>query len=80
MTGRRDRRKTVSRDKAMVTLVGAMLLALVMALHTDCEINRANQAAHAAEAKSAAAVVEAGKAKERYLQKLEELGACSHGN
>ena len=72
MTGRRDRRKTVSRDKAMVALVGA--------LHTDCEINRANQAAHAAEAKSAAAVVEAGKAKERYLQKLEELGACSHGN
>ena len=80
MTGRRVRRKTVSMDKAMVTLVGAMLLVLVMARYTDCEIKRTNQAAHAAEAKAAAAVVEAVKVKERYLQKLEELGACNHGN
>jgi uncharacterized protein (UPF0333 family) len=78
VTGRRVRRKTVSRDKATATLIGAMLLILVMARYTDCEIKRAEQAAHAAEAKAAAAVVEAGKVKERYLQKLEE--ACNHGN
>jgi uncharacterized protein (UPF0333 family) len=78
VTGRRARRKAVSRDKAMATLIGAMLLVLVMARYTDCEIKRAEQAAHAAEAKAAAAVVEAGKVKERYLQKLEE--ACNHGN
>ena len=81
MTGRTIRQRERNlRFMAKVSLTIALLCVLSMARYVDCEIRQIKQSTRDAEARAAAAVAESNRAKDRYLQKLEELGACKHGN
>lgn len=71
--------RMVPRRRAWICIVGCMLCVLAMASYTDCAIKKAGQLAREAASRAAAAVAEAGKAKEKYMQQLEELGSCAHG-
>ena len=68
------------RFMARVSLAIALLCVLSMSRYADCEIRQIRQAARDAEDRAAASVAEANRTKEKYLRKLEELGACGHGN
>ena len=78
MTEKRDMEKTamVSRSKAILTLIIALVCVLAMARHTDREIKRANQEVLEAEARSAEAILKLIKTKDMYTRKLEELRSC----
>ena len=82
MTASRLSRQTKKdlRIMARVSVVVALLCVLAMARYVDCEIRQIKQSARDAESRAAASVAGANSVKDECLRKLEELGACGHGN